>query len=51
MNLCSFLAEDRLEIGEEIELISCDPSDKNSVYALAEASQTIVYECLTRLDK
>ncbi len=51
MNLCSFLWKDWFAIGDEIELISCDSDAQNSLYALAKASDTIVYECLVRLDK
>lgn len=51
MNLCSFFADDRVEIWDEIELISCNLKDKNTLAALSEASQTIPYECLIRLDR
>ena len=34
-----------------MQLISADPKAENSMYALAEASETIVYECLVRLDR
>jgi alanine racemase len=51
MNLCSFLADDLVAIGDEIQIISCNPKDKNTLSALAEASQTIPYECLIRFDK
>lgn len=51
MNLCGFLADDRTEIGDEIEIISCNIKEKNTLMALAEASQTIPYECLIRFDR
>lgn len=51
MNLCSFLASDELEIWDQIEVISCNKKDKNSIENLAQASETISYECLIRLDK
>lgn len=51
MNLCSFLANDDIEIGDEIEIISCNQKDKNTLLDLAKASETISYECLIRLDK
>lgn len=51
MNLCSFLWDEKLEIGDEIQLISEKKDSPNDLYKLAESSQTIVYECLVRLDK
>ncbi len=51
MNLCSFLAHDRVEIGDEIEIISCNNKDKNTLLDLAKATETIPYECLIRLDR
>lgn len=51
MNLCSFLADDKVCIGDEIEIISCDSKKSNTLLALAEASETIPYECLIRFDK
>lgn len=51
MNLCSFLADDRLEIGDEIEIISCETKKDNTLIALAKASETIPYECLIRFDR
>jgi len=51
MNLCSFLADDSVEIGDEIEIISCNNKDKNTLLDLAKASETIPYECLIRLDR
>ena len=40
-----------LPIGTKVDLISSRPSDPNSMQALAQASDTIVYECLVNLDK
>lgn len=51
MNLCSFLADDSIEIGDEIEIISCNNKNKNTLLALANASETIPYECLIRFDR
>ncbi len=51
MNLCSFLADDKICIGDEIEIISCEPKKQNTLFALAKASETIPYECLIRFDK
>lgn len=53
MNLCTCKVEnDALcSVGEKVEIISSSPSDPNSLAALAQASDTIVYECLVRLDK
>jgi len=51
MNLCSFLANDRVEIGDEIEIISCDLKKENNLVALAKASETIPYESLIRFDR
>lgn len=51
MNLCVVLWHPDMQIGDEIELISCDPYAKNTLANLAKASDTLVYECLVRLDK
>lgn len=51
MNLSTFDMQDHhINVGDTIELISNNPSDRNSILALAQASQTIVYETLVRLD-
>jgi len=34
-----------------VQLISSEVKAENSMYALAQASETIVYECLVRLDR
>lgn len=50
MNLCVFSCEDEnIEIGDEIEIISNQPGDKNSIYALADLNNTIPYEILVNL--
>ncbi len=51
MNLSSFLANDKLKIWDEIELISNDPKKENSLIELAKASDRIIYECLIGFDK
>lgn len=51
MNLCSFLADEKMSVWDAVQLISADPKAENSMYALAAASETIVYECLVRLDR
>lgn len=51
MNLCSFLADDKIKIWDEVEIVSCEPKKENTLLALVEASETITYECLIRLDK
>jgi len=53
MNLCTCKVENDspCSVGEQVEIISSSPSDPNSLAALAQASDTIVYECLVRLDK
>ena len=53
MNLCTCKVENdaTCSVGEKVEIISSSPSDPNSLVALAQASDTIVYECLVRLDK
>jgi alanine racemase len=50
MNLCSCESDEQLNIADNIQLISSQKKDSNTLYALAEASGTIVYECLVRLD-
>lgn len=53
MNLCTCKVENDspCSVGEQVEIISSSASDINSLTALAQASDTIVYECLVRLDK
>ena len=53
MNLCTCKVENDVtcSVGEQVEIISSSSSDPNSLAALAQASDTIVYECLVRLDK
>jgi alanine racemase len=53
MNLCTCKVENdaTCSVGEKVEIISSSASDTNSLAALAQASDTIVYECLVRLDK
>ena len=51
MNLSSFLIDEKIHVWDEVQLISADQKMPNTIYALADASETIVYECLTRLDK
>lgn len=51
MNLSTYLVDSSLHIGDEVEIISNDPDAKNSMAKLAEASDTIVYEALVKLDR
>lgn len=52
MNLsCVDLWDRSVKHGDEIEIVSNDPKAPNSLYALAQASDTIVYENLVRIDK
>ncbi len=52
MNLCCCKIDDPLaKIGDKVEIISPSSTAKNSIQALADASGTIVYESLVRLDK
>ncbi|MBU0627389.1 hypothetical protein KKG31_00905 [Patescibacteria group bacterium] len=51
MNLCSCEVSESTQLGEEIEIVSSDPSAKNTMYVLAQESGTIVYETLVRFDK
>lgn len=51
MNLCVCQVDDTCRLGDEIEIVTADINAKNTIYALAEASDTIVYEVLARLDK
>lgn len=40
-----------INIGDEIEIISSDAEDRNSIYALAETCQTIPYEVLVNISE
>ena len=53
MNLCTCTCEGDtlIDIGTKVEIISLNPKDPHNMAALAAASDTIVYECLVRLDK
>lgn len=51
MNLSSCLANETMQIGDEIELISSRAWSKNSIENIAELAETIPYEILIRLDK
>ncbi len=51
MNLSSYLVDNAVHIGDEVEIISDNPRAKNSMQNLAEASETIVYETLVKLDR
>jgi alanine racemase len=53
MNLCTCTCEGDalIDIGTKVEVISPNHKDAHSIEALATASDTIVYECLVRLDK
>lgn len=51
MNLSSCLAEEKMQIGDEIELISPKIGALNNIEEIAHHSETIPYEVLIRLDK
>jgi len=51
MNLSTYVVDDSVHIGDEIEIISDNPRAKNSMMNLAEQTGTIVYESLVKLDK
>lgn len=51
MNLSSCLANQHMQVGDQIELISCDPEANNSIESIAKKGETIPYEILIRLDK
>jgi len=51
MNLSSYLVDSAVHIGDEVEIVSDNPRAKNSLQNLAEASDTIVYETLVKLDR
>lgn len=51
MNLSTCLVDNSCKLWDEIEIISYDKDCKNSMYVLADASGTIVYENLVRIDK
>lgn len=51
MNLSSYIADTSVHVGDEIEIISDNPRAKNSLQSLADASGTIVYETLVKLDR
>ena len=51
MNLtCVDVGDYHIQLGDEIEIISSNPKAENSLFTLAQASNTIVYENLVRLD-
>jgi len=51
MNLSSYIVDNAVHIGDEVEIISDNPRAKNSMVNLAEQSSTIVYETLVKLDR
>lgn len=50
MNLSTYVVDNAVHIGDEVEIISDNPRSKNSMVVLAEQSGTIVYETLVKLD-
>lgn len=50
LSLCD-LKDYNVRYGDEVEIISPDPKADNSIYKLAQASWTIVYEVLVKLDR
>lgn len=51
MNLSTYVVDNAVRIGDEIEIISDNPRAKNAMVSLADASWTIVYETLVKLDR
>jgi len=51
MNLSTYVVDNAVHIGDEVEIISDNPRSKNSMVFLAEQSSTIVYETLVKLDR
>ena len=51
MNLSTYVVDNAVHIGDEVEIISDNPRSKNSMAVLAEQSGTIVYETLVKLDR
>lgn len=51
MNLSTYVVDNAVRIGDEIEIISDNPRAKNTMVSLADASWTIVYETLVKLDR
>ena len=51
MNLSSFLADDKIKVWSEVEIISENSGNENSLVNLSQASGCIPYECLVRFDK
>lgn len=42
--------KNNLKVGDDVQLISSNLKDENTMYRLAQESKTIVYECLIRLN-
>ncbi len=51
MNLSSCLANETMQLGDAIELISPEKDASNSIESIAESAKTIPYEVLIRLEK
>ena len=51
MNLSTYIVDNSVSIGDEVEIISDNPRAKNSMINLAGQSGTIVYETLVKLDR
>ena len=51
MNLSTYIVDNSVSIGDEVEIVSDNPHAKNSMINLAEQSGTIVYEALVKLDR
>jgi len=51
MNLSTYIVDNSVSIGDEVEIVSDNPRAKNSMMNLAEQSGTIVYETLVKLDR
>lgn len=51
MNLSSYIVDNSVHIGDEVEILSDTPRGKNSLANLAQQSGTTLYEMLVKLDK
>ena len=52
MNLTMLdLGDSKIQVGGKVEVISTSLLQKNNIYEMAKRSETIPYECLTRLSE
>lgn len=45
------IGDNEMNIGDKISIISNEISDCNNIYEMAKKSETITYECFTRLSE